>query len=212
MRRGFTLIELLVVISIIAILASMLMVAIKLVREGAISLKCRSSLRQIGLAALGYSNDNDGYLADCKGNGADWATRISPYAEADNKGQDSGWGNFVSKGRVFGGCMKAKATGGPNVGYAMSYLLYGSSVPVGEYSYSLSGANGAVKSFRLDQIRYPASRFFIGERHGDQIIGGVGVVDFNRHNQRTNVVFCDFHVASHSSAQVNLAISDPAKL
>lgn len=210
MRRGFTLIELLVVISIIAILASMLMVAIKLVREGAISLKCRASLRQIGLAALGYSNDNDGYLADCKGNGADWATRISPYAEADNKGQDSGWGNFVSKGRVFGGCMKAKATGGPNVGYAMSYLLYGPGAPSAGYSFT-ANASDPVKSFRLDQITIPSSRFFIGERHGDQNIGGVGNVDFTRHNQRTNVVFCDFHVGSHARAEVALAITDPAK-
>ncbi len=58
--RGFTLIELLVVISIIAILASMLLPAIGMIRDLANAQKCGSTLRQWQLANLTYATDNEG--------------------------------------------------------------------------------------------------------------------------------------------------------
>ncbi len=60
MRHGFTLIELLVVISIIAILASMLLPAVGMVRDMAQSAKCVSNLRQMQLANLAYATDSEG--------------------------------------------------------------------------------------------------------------------------------------------------------
>lgn len=59
LRQAFTLIELLVVISIIAILASMLIPVISLVRDAAIATKCVSNLRQIALAYNAYATDNE---------------------------------------------------------------------------------------------------------------------------------------------------------
>ena len=58
-RRGFTLIELLVVIAIIAILAAILFPVFARVREQARTTSCASNLRQLGLAAKMYSQDND---------------------------------------------------------------------------------------------------------------------------------------------------------
>ena len=58
-RRGFTLIELLIVIDIIAVLSAILLPVLSGVRERARQAVCLSNMRQIGLAAMQYSEDND---------------------------------------------------------------------------------------------------------------------------------------------------------
>ena len=56
-RRAFTLIELLVVLAIIAMLAALLMPAIRGAVDKAKSVKCISNLRQIGVAVQQYVGD-----------------------------------------------------------------------------------------------------------------------------------------------------------
>jgi prepilin-type N-terminal cleavage/methylation domain-containing protein/prepilin-type processing-associated H-X9-DG protein len=58
-KVGFTLIELLVVIAIIAILAAILFPVFGRARENARRSSCQSNMKQLMLAVLQYTNDND---------------------------------------------------------------------------------------------------------------------------------------------------------
>lgn len=60
--KAFTLIELLVVIAIIAILASLLLPALKAAKETAMSAECLNNLKQYGTGVYMYSQDFEGYI------------------------------------------------------------------------------------------------------------------------------------------------------
>ncbi len=71
-HRGFTLIELLVVIAIIALLMSIMMPAIQLVRKQTKSLICQSNLRQWGVLFMMYADDHNGSFTTGWDGGGTW--------------------------------------------------------------------------------------------------------------------------------------------
>ena len=61
-KKCFTLVELLIVIAIIAILASLLLPALQKAKQKSLSANCLANLKQIGVAAISYANDQDGWI------------------------------------------------------------------------------------------------------------------------------------------------------
>ena len=65
-RPGFTLVELLVVIAVIALLAGLLLPALRSVRQGARVSGCLANLRSLQRGHLAYAESNRGFLADAR--------------------------------------------------------------------------------------------------------------------------------------------------
>ena len=209
---GFTLVELLAVIAVIAALAALLLPTLARSKASAYRLKCVSNLRQLGLAAHMYWDDNNGNCFRYGGsltNGGQlyWFGWIGPGAEgqrAFEPGQGALYPNLRGRGvelcpafNFFMSQLKLKATGAT---YGYGYNLY-LSAAAREPTINLnqvkrpSETSLFADSAQINTWQAPASpenpmleEWYYVDDSTNQPNGHF------RHRQRANVVFCDGHV------------------
>jgi len=120
--KGFTLIELLVVIAIIAILAAILFPVFAKVREKARQTSCLSNEKQLGLAVVQYTEDNDEAYPVA-------TTPNAPYYNCS--GWASGLYSYVKSAAVFHCPDDPTTATAPSVpiSYAINYALIPTTLP-----------------------------------------------------------------------------------
>ena len=214
--RGFTLIELLVVIAIIAVLAALLMPAMKSALTTAKQSLCMSNLNQLHVAFVLYSNDHEevpfANLALPHGD-TEWFHAISGYLGDDQ--------SLDAQGRQNVGSVNQAAYIDPGDTHGHGYFPDGKIVDRNSISYGYNGKNvgwhssGAGLDGRfgaehntLDQIELPIKTVSFGDsvgnskRKGDpqgirysSWIGDQGFgIDIIRHDDTTSIAFVDGHV------------------
>ncbi len=157
--KAFTLIELLVVISIIAVLMSIMMPALRKAREQAQTTICKSQLKQFSLALQLYAEDNNGrYLVHewekpapgtAEPGTGYWFGRIGPYFDVTKKGQHTN--------------QLMRCPSGQSIKDYADELIYG----WGGTDYSLQQANQ--NNITLTQIRQPDNfAAFFDFYHGEK--------------------------------------------
>jgi len=220
---AFTLIELLVVIAIIAILAAMLLPSLARAKQRAMSIRCLSNNRQLGLALHMYVGDSNDYLVPNRPTGSgSWCNGILDWSanNADNTNTlnltQSLLGPYLGKST---GIFKCPADvyncleGGVSMPRVRSCSMNGF---VDSTSYAVTTAPFDYSAYRSyvklgdvsGQAPGPVNLFVFLDEHGDTIDDAWFITDpvkadyiynvpASYHNGATGFTFADGHAEIH---------------
>ncbi|AHF90945.1 N-terminal cleavage protein [Opitutaceae bacterium TAV5] len=187
--HAFTLIELLTVIAIIGILAAIIIPTVGKVRDSARSAQCLSNLRQMGLAARLYAEDNKGKLMPADYNFPRGLWKYTGRSDS-RLPQISGDPPPDLKGTIFE-CPKVysdKLT--PRRSYGVNYC-FGP-----DYVVETSAQSG--KIVLLSRFEMQSRTLLFGDLgRGTSATSNLHPGSLNgRHNEKANVVYLDGHAAA----------------
>lgn len=220
---AFTLIELLVVISIIAILAAMLLPAIKMVRESALSTRCATNLRQIGLASDGYQQDWDGLIVPTQSPSyIYWWDNLADFLDEKQTAAS------LNVKRVVRGCPRWVTTAkyqayqlnnpGYNISSGYGQTAFTKPPPTAEFNAQAIKANNLVWSDAINggsinvprsSISSPSERLYVADAGfwftwSQWVSSSIDKAAVQRHTGRGNALFFDGHVASQTVTEMTI--------
>jgi prepilin-type N-terminal cleavage/methylation domain-containing protein/prepilin-type processing-associated H-X9-DG protein len=190
--RGFSLVELLVVLALITVLISLLMPALTRARQHALTVQCRSNLRQSYAFLLMYANDHHGHLFPY-----DFGTRVP---------REQRWPIYVYKPAVWNP-PTLKCPTDPDGAEEHSYLLNAHLVDR-EIRYGTHNSVGPTYIILMGEKKSDKTDYYMQINEFDDI------VEEYRHGlaEGSNYLFLDGHVDSCTPKAARTAIDpwDPA--
>lgn len=212
--RAFTLVELLVVIGIIAVLISLLLPALQRVRSQARNVQCLSNLRQIGLSISAYASANGNLVLPYSLNGQQWHQNpmFRRFMGIHSKLVDD-TGNAVWHGGLL--CPDSNAV---RTAYSVKMSLASAYGMNHENTRRPQYAPYNTWRIKLNRVNTPQNKLLVADAASWELTMNDSdlYVSYNRFsttsssgaiayrhgpqdrasNQRTNVLFFDFHVES----------------